>query len=209
MCVCLQFSLLSEVRGLVAPQDVERFDGLVLRREIEALKARQGGGAGFQDSSSMVSYPDTLASSSASFMTNTTLSSARVRRNIHIQNEFMNLYWTLVCNYYWILPIVSVSIISDRKCLRLCICIGVGWVDGFVVACDIKSRSQNWWAIWAQRRCVQITRTQDEGLWETAFVLSVGGFYVHHSKPVCPPVSLCPGMSHLSSSMSRCESTAV
>ncbi|XP_016085066.1 whirlin-like [Sinocyclocheilus grahami] len=72
-----KFSLLSEVRGLVLPQDVERFDGLVLRREIEALKARQGGGAGFQDSFSMVSYPDTLASSSASFMTNTTLSSAR------------------------------------------------------------------------------------------------------------------------------------
>uniref|UniRef100_A0A9J7WZQ0 Whirlin n=1 Tax=Cyprinus carpio carpio TaxID=630221 RepID=A0A9J7WZQ0_CYPCA len=72
-----KFSLLTEVRGLVAPQDVERFDGLVLRREIEALKARQGGGAGFQDSFSMVSYPDTLASSSASFMTNTTLSSAR------------------------------------------------------------------------------------------------------------------------------------
>ncbi|KAG1943397.1 whirlin [Pimephales promelas] len=72
-----KFSLLSEVRGLVTPQDVERFDGLVLKREIEALKARQGGGAGFQDSFSMVSYPDTLASSSASFMTNTTLSSAR------------------------------------------------------------------------------------------------------------------------------------
>ncbi|XP_051774056.1 whirlin-like isoform X1 [Ctenopharyngodon idella] len=73
-----KFSLLSEVRGIVTPQDVERFDGLVLRREIEALKARQGG-AGFQDSFSMVSYPDTLASSSASFMTNTTLSSARER----------------------------------------------------------------------------------------------------------------------------------
>uniref|UniRef100_A0A673I5C4 Whirlin n=1 Tax=Sinocyclocheilus rhinocerous TaxID=307959 RepID=A0A673I5C4_9TELE len=84
-----KFSLLSEVRGLVAPQDVERFDGLVLRREIEALKARQGGGAGFQDSFSMISYPDTLASSSASFMTNTTLSSARVRRNICVQNEFL------------------------------------------------------------------------------------------------------------------------
>lgn len=74
----LQFSLLSEVRGIVTPQDVEKFDEMVLRREIEALKARQGG-AGFQDSFSMVSYPDTLASSSASFMTNTTLSSARVR----------------------------------------------------------------------------------------------------------------------------------
>uniref|UniRef100_A0A3B3DLZ6 Whirlin n=1 Tax=Oryzias melastigma TaxID=30732 RepID=A0A3B3DLZ6_ORYME len=77
-----KFSLLSEVRGLVTPQDVERFDGLVLRREIQALKARQGaaGASAVQpDSLSMVSYPDTLTSSSASFMTNTTLSSARVR----------------------------------------------------------------------------------------------------------------------------------
>lgn len=84
LCVCLcwlQFSLLSEVRGLVSPQDLERFDALVLRREIEALKARQGaaGAAALHsDSFSMVSYPDTLASS-ASYMTNTTLSSARVR----------------------------------------------------------------------------------------------------------------------------------
>uniref|UniRef100_A0A3B3YZM8 PDZ domain-containing protein n=1 Tax=Poecilia mexicana TaxID=48701 RepID=A0A3B3YZM8_9TELE len=76
-----KFSLLSEVRGLVTPQDLERFDGLVLRREIQALKARQGmaGGANAQpDCLSMVSFPDTLTSSSASFLTNTTLSSARV-----------------------------------------------------------------------------------------------------------------------------------
>uniref|UniRef100_A0A3Q3RKL8 Whirlin n=1 Tax=Mastacembelus armatus TaxID=205130 RepID=A0A3Q3RKL8_9TELE len=76
-----KFSLLSEVRGLVTPQDLERFDGMVLRREIQALKARQGtaGATSLQpDSLSMVSYPDTLTSSSASFMTNTTLSSARV-----------------------------------------------------------------------------------------------------------------------------------
>ncbi|XP_039635759.1 whirlin isoform X4 [Perca fluviatilis] len=75
-----KFSLLSEVRGLVTPQDLEHFDGLVLRREIQALKARQGtaGATALQpDSLSMVSYPDTLTSSSASFMTNTTLSSAR------------------------------------------------------------------------------------------------------------------------------------
>ncbi|XP_016519136.1 whirlin isoform X2 [Poecilia formosa] len=75
-----KFSLLSEVRGLVTPQDLERFDGLVLRREIQALKARQGtaGGANAQpDCLSMVSFPDTLTSSSASFLTNTTLSSAR------------------------------------------------------------------------------------------------------------------------------------
>ncbi|XP_041816019.1 whirlin isoform X3 [Chelmon rostratus] len=77
-----KFSLLSEVRGLVTPQDLEHFDGLVLRREIQALKARQGtaGATALQpDSLSMVSYPDTLTSSSASFMTNTTLSSARER----------------------------------------------------------------------------------------------------------------------------------
>ncbi|XP_072309550.1 whirlin isoform X5 [Eucyclogobius newberryi] len=74
-----KFSLLSEVRGVVTPQDLERFDALVLRREIQALKARQGPGATglLGDSGSMVSYPDTLTSSSASFMTNTTLSSAR------------------------------------------------------------------------------------------------------------------------------------
>ncbi|XP_077594001.1 whirlin isoform X4 [Stigmatopora nigra] len=75
-----KFSLLSEVRGLVTPQDLERFDGMVLRREIQALKARQGtaGEATLQaDTLSMVSYPDTLTSSTASFMTNTTLSSAR------------------------------------------------------------------------------------------------------------------------------------
>ncbi|XP_033951816.1 whirlin isoform X1 [Pseudochaenichthys georgianus] len=75
-----KFSLLSEVRGLVTPQDLEHFDALVLRREIQALKARQGPAGATalqQDSLSMVSYPDTLTSSSASFMTNTTLSSAR------------------------------------------------------------------------------------------------------------------------------------
>ncbi|XP_077353423.1 whirlin isoform X3 [Festucalex cinctus] len=77
-----KFSLLSEVRGLVTPQDLEHFDGLVLRREIQALKARQGtaGAPALQpDTLSMVSYPDTLTSSSASFVTNTTLSSARER----------------------------------------------------------------------------------------------------------------------------------
>ncbi|XP_061732894.1 whirlin isoform X5 [Nerophis ophidion] len=75
-----KFSLLSEMRGLVTPQDLEHFDGLVLQREIQALKARQGSAGAtalHADSLSMVSYPDTLTSSLASFMTNTTLSSAR------------------------------------------------------------------------------------------------------------------------------------
>ncbi|XP_066569362.1 whirlin isoform X2 [Amia ocellicauda] len=74
-----KFSLLSEVRGLVTPQDVERFDSLVLRREIEGMKARTGGGGvagGATDSFSLVSYPETLTSS-GSFLTSTTLSSAR------------------------------------------------------------------------------------------------------------------------------------
>ncbi|XP_076742427.1 whirlin isoform X5 [Maylandia zebra] len=96
-----KFSLLSEVRGLVAPQDLERFDGLVLRREIQALKARQGaaGASALQpDSLSMVSYPDTLTSSSASFMTNTTLSSARndsvVESNEEDPPESLNMLLT-------------------------------------------------------------------------------------------------------------------
>ncbi|XP_071206859.1 whirlin isoform X2 [Salvelinus alpinus] len=75
-----KFALLSEVRGLVTPQDLERFDGMVLRRGIQALEARQGcasAAALHSDSISMVSYPDTPASSSASYMTSTTLSSAR------------------------------------------------------------------------------------------------------------------------------------
>ncbi|MBN3323858.1 WHRN protein, partial [Atractosteus spatula] len=72
-----KFSLLSEVRGLVAAQDVERFDSMVLRREIEGMKARQGQGAGAgADSFSLVSYPDTLTST-GSYFTSTTLSSAR------------------------------------------------------------------------------------------------------------------------------------
>ncbi|XP_068609081.1 whirlin [Brachionichthys hirsutus] len=92
-----KFSLLSEVRGLVNPQDLEHFDGLVLRREIQALKSRQAtaGATALQpDSLSMVSYPDTLTSSSASFMTNTTLSSARndgaVDRNEDVPLESLN-----------------------------------------------------------------------------------------------------------------------
>ncbi|XP_076614185.1 whirlin [Chaetodon auriga] len=96
-----KFSLLSEVRGLVTPQDLEHFDGLVLRREIQALKARQGTAGATalqQDSLSMVSYPDTLTSSSASFMTNTTLSSARndsvVESNEDVPPESLNTLLT-------------------------------------------------------------------------------------------------------------------
>ncbi|XP_023618807.1 whirlin isoform X8 [Myotis lucifugus] len=70
------FSLLSEVRGTISPQDLDRFDHLVLRREIESMKARQPPGPGPGDTYSMVSYSDT-GSSTGSHGTSTTVSSAR------------------------------------------------------------------------------------------------------------------------------------
>lgn len=79
LSVCLaQFSLLSEVRGVISPQDLDRFDNLVLKREIESMKARQPSGPSIgTDSYSMMSYSDTVSSSSSHF-TSTTVSSARV-----------------------------------------------------------------------------------------------------------------------------------
>nr|XP_023445910.2 whirlin isoform X5 [Dasypus novemcinctus] len=71
-----KFSLLSEVRGTISPQDLDRFDHLVLRQEIESMKARQPPGSG--DTYSTVSYSDT-ASSTGSHGTSTTVSSARER----------------------------------------------------------------------------------------------------------------------------------
>ncbi|XP_043840542.1 whirlin isoform X3 [Dromiciops gliroides] len=76
-----KFSLLSEVRGLISPHDLDRFDNMVLKREIESMKARQpsctGTGTG-TDTYSVVSYSDT-GSSSGSHVTSTTVSSARER----------------------------------------------------------------------------------------------------------------------------------
>ncbi|XP_058550381.1 whirlin isoform X4 [Neofelis nebulosa] len=71
-----KFSLLSEVRGTISPQDLDRFDHLVLRREIESMKARQPPGPGAGDTYSTVSYSDT-GSSIGSHGTSTTVSSAR------------------------------------------------------------------------------------------------------------------------------------
>uniref|UniRef100_A0A8D2LNL4 Whirlin n=1 Tax=Varanus komodoensis TaxID=61221 RepID=A0A8D2LNL4_VARKO len=72
-----KFSLLSEVRGVIAPQDIDRFDNLVLKREIEFMKARQPSGTGTgTDSYSVMSYSDTLSSTGSHF-TSTTVSSAR------------------------------------------------------------------------------------------------------------------------------------
>ncbi|KAF7241055.1 Whirlin [Varanus komodoensis] len=74
-----KFSLLSEVRGVIAPQDIDRFDNLVLKREIEFMKARQPSGTGTgTDSYSVMSYSDTLSSTGSHF-TSTTVSSARER----------------------------------------------------------------------------------------------------------------------------------
>ncbi|XP_020923682.1 whirlin isoform X6 [Sus scrofa] len=73
-----KFSLLSEVRGTISPQDLDRFDHLVLRREIESMKARQPPGPVAGDTYSMVSYSDT-GSSTGSHGTSTTVSSARER----------------------------------------------------------------------------------------------------------------------------------
>ncbi|CAM9677430.1 unnamed protein product [Bubo scandiacus] len=74
-----KFSLLSEVRGVISPQDLDRFDNLVLKREIESMKARQLSGPSIgADSYSMMSYSDTVSSSSSHF-TATTVSSARER----------------------------------------------------------------------------------------------------------------------------------
>ncbi|XP_045647046.1 whirlin isoform X2 [Ursus americanus] len=73
-----KFSLLSEVRGTISPQDLDRFDHLVLRREIESMKARQPPGPGAGDAYSMVSCSDT-GSSTGSHGTSTTVSSARER----------------------------------------------------------------------------------------------------------------------------------
>ncbi|XP_029776441.1 whirlin, partial [Suricata suricatta] len=73
-----KFSLLSEVRGTISPQDLDRFDHLVLRQEIESMKARQPPGPGAGDTYSMVSCSDT-GSSTGSHGTSTTVSSARER----------------------------------------------------------------------------------------------------------------------------------
>ncbi|XP_072487829.1 whirlin isoform X5 [Notamacropus eugenii] len=70
-----KFSLLSEVRGLISPHDLDRFDNMVLKREIESMKARQPSCTG-TDTYSVVSYSDT-GSSSGSQVTSTTVSSAR------------------------------------------------------------------------------------------------------------------------------------
>ncbi|XP_059850035.1 whirlin-like isoform X4 [Hypanus sabinus] len=80
-----KFSLLSEVRSIITPQDLDRFDSLVLRREIESMKTRQNSSIG-TDSYSALSYGET-ASSSGSYYTSTTLSSARDNVQLFTENS--------------------------------------------------------------------------------------------------------------------------
>ncbi|XP_024061831.1 whirlin isoform X2 [Terrapene carolina triunguis] len=80
-----KFSLLSEVRGVIAPQDLDRFNNLVLKREIESMKARQPS-VPSADSYSMTSYSDTGSSTSSHF-TSTTVSSARNTADVEGSGE--------------------------------------------------------------------------------------------------------------------------
>lgn len=53
-----QLSLLAEVRTLIAPHDLERFDGQVLHREMEAWRARHGGPGLLHPDSICVTHPE-------------------------------------------------------------------------------------------------------------------------------------------------------
>ncbi|XP_067294992.1 whirlin isoform X2 [Pseudorasbora parva] len=53
-----KLSLLAEVRTLIAPQDLERFDGQVLHREMEAWRARHGGPGLLHPDSICVTHPE-------------------------------------------------------------------------------------------------------------------------------------------------------
>lgn len=60
-----KLSLLAEVRTLVAPQDLERFDGQVLLREMEAWRARHGGQGLLHPDSICITQPEGLVPSPA------------------------------------------------------------------------------------------------------------------------------------------------
>ncbi|XP_065106322.1 whirlin isoform X2 [Paramisgurnus dabryanus] len=53
-----KLSLLAEVRTLIAPKDLERFDGQVLNREMEAWRARHGGPGVLHPDSISISLPE-------------------------------------------------------------------------------------------------------------------------------------------------------
>ncbi|XP_059404280.1 whirlin-like isoform X2 [Carassius carassius] len=53
-----KLSLLAEVRTLITPQDLERFDGQVLNREMEAWRARHGGSGLLHTDSVCVTHPE-------------------------------------------------------------------------------------------------------------------------------------------------------
>ncbi|KAI2664717.1 Whirlin [Labeo rohita] len=53
-----KLSLLAEVRALIAPQDLERFDGQVLHREMEAWRARHGGQGLLHPDTICITHPE-------------------------------------------------------------------------------------------------------------------------------------------------------
>ncbi|XP_071485975.1 whirlin-like [Diadema antillarum] len=56
-----KFSLLSEIRAFIHPRDIDRFDSLVLKKEVEAMKARQ---RGYFMNERETSFTDTMSNSS-------------------------------------------------------------------------------------------------------------------------------------------------
>ncbi|XP_054770143.2 whirlin-like [Lytechinus pictus] len=90
-----KFSLLSEIRAFIFPRDIDRFDSLVLKREVEAMKARQRGY--FMNETS---FTDTLSNSSrynsCSSIDSRPLTPPRVPQhlppNIRVSNETEERY---------------------------------------------------------------------------------------------------------------------
>ena len=63
-----KFAVFSEVRGIIAPPDIDKFDAMVLRREVALLRARSdsGGGGGDSEMSFGVSISGSLSSQTSS-----------------------------------------------------------------------------------------------------------------------------------------------
>ncbi|XP_048859520.1 whirlin isoform X1 [Brienomyrus brachyistius] len=86
-----KFSLMSEVRSLVAPHDIERFDGLVLYHEIEAIKARQAGADSLNANPySTMAYRGCLSSHST-LRKSSTIGSVRTCSRLHGSSEALSV----------------------------------------------------------------------------------------------------------------------
>ncbi|XP_012576876.1 PREDICTED: whirlin isoform X2 [Condylura cristata] len=136
-----KFSLLSEVRGTISPQDLDHFDHLVLRREIECMKARQPPGPGAGDTYSVVSYSDT-GSSTGSHGTSTTVSSARERllwlidlmEGVQRRRACVAGFWILPLPLPWaLLQLPAPSVILNGSLWAAAVCMAFGrmlWTRG-------------------------------------------------------------------------------